>query len=209
MTTILIFAAGDPVGREILDDIPAASLTIAADGGYDIAVALGQPVDVVIGDMDSISRELPRNVAVERHSPDKDRTDLDLAMGLAAGEDPERVIIVGGAGGRQDHELAAMMLIADERWRSIEEIDWLTDRGRLHVIRGRRLIHGDIGTTVSLIAATGEVFGVTTRGLRWNLDNEDLAPGATRGVSNVMTAPVADIKVNMGTLLFVVPSVQP
>ncbi len=210
MSTIVIFSGGELVGSGVLQDLPAPHLSIAADGGYLIASAIDYPVDVLVGDLDSIDQsEISSSVLIERHSPDKDQTDLDLALELAIRDDPERIIIVGGAGGRHDHEIAIATLLASDRWRNVDEIDWISNRSRAHVVRGRRLIHVDVGLTVSLIPVGGGAFGVTTGGLKWNLDNEVLPAGSTRGVSNVTTAPVVDVRVGNGTLLLVLPADHP
>jgi thiamine pyrophosphokinase len=207
MQTVLIFAGGDSPATGLAEELPEADLVVAADSGYDLAVAEGFAVDVLIGDMDSISAEvIPRHVIVETHPVDKDATDLELALDRVMAERPERVVIVGGAGGRVDHELAAAGLLASSRWAEIDEIDWVTDRGWSHVVRRRRIIHGDVGATISLIPMGGPALGVSTRGLRWNLSRATLDHGTTLGVSNEFAAPVADIKVNQGCLLAVIPT---
>jgi thiamine pyrophosphokinase len=158
-----------------------------------------------VGDLDSIGAEhLPGHVVIERHPRDKDQTDLDLALELAMRDEPHRVVVVGGSGGRLDHELATASLICDERWSDVE-MDWVSSRGRAHVIRRHRTVHGDVGATVSLLAVGGPVTGLTTRGLRWELNGARFEPGSTWGVSNVMQAPVADIRIGSGCLLVVFP----
>ncbi|MCH8982884.1 MAG: thiamine diphosphokinase [Acidobacteria bacterium] len=204
--TILMFTGGDPPGPEIVDDLPAADLIIAADGGYDSAAELGFGVDVLVGDLDSIAAtSIPDHVIVERHPADKDQTDLELALELAIREDPSRLVVVSGAGGRHDHELATAALLCSRRWERIDELDWLSSRSRAHVVRGRRILHGDIGSILSLIPAAEAASGITTKGLKWNLTDETLLYGETRGVSNVMTSPVADIRVASGCLMVVLP----
>lgn len=205
METVLIFAGGDT--PDLTEEIPEADLVVAADSGYDLAVGLGYAVDVLIGDMDSIAAEtIPGHVVVERFRPDKDATDLELALERVAVDRPQRVVVVGGGGGRVDHELAIASLLTSSRWSDIDEIDWITGRSWAYVVRSRREIHGDVGATVSLIPVGGDALGVRTRGLRWNLYDEVLALGTTRGVSNVLTGPVADVAVAYGCLLVVVPS---
>ncbi|HLF60569.1 MAG TPA: thiamine diphosphokinase [Acidimicrobiia bacterium] len=206
METILIFAGGDRPRPDLSQELPVPDLVVAADGGYEIAVGLGYRVDVVVGDMDSITTTpLPDHVVVERHPADKDQTDLDLAFELAIREDPARVVIVGGTGGRHDHEMATAGLIGSTRWENIEEIDWVSSRSRSHVVRGRRMVHGDVGATVTLLPLGGGVAGITTRGLQWELNDADLEPGSTHGVSNVMRTPVAEISTSSGCLLVVFP----
>jgi thiamine pyrophosphokinase len=207
MDTILIFAGGDLPDPDLAGDLPSADLIVAADSGYDVALHLGFRVDVLVGDMDSISDvPISDDVIVERHPVDKDQTDLDLALELAMREDPARVVVVAGTGGRFDHELSTSGLLCSERWAGIDEIDWVSSRGWAHVLRRRRILHGDVGATVSLIPIGGLAVGVTTKGLKWELSGEDLEPGSTRGVSNEMRAPVADIKLESGCLLVVFSS---
>lgn len=204
MDTALIFAGGETLPRKVADDLPQADLVIAANGGYEIAIECGRRVDVLVGDLDSISRlALPEHVLVERHPVDKDATDLELALAMVAVEMPSRIVIAGGSGGRIDHELAVAGLICSPRWANIDEIDWITGRARSYVVRGRRQIQGDVGDVVSLVPMHGDAFGVTTTGLRWALDNETLTAGSTRGVSNVLESPVADVRIESGSLLAV------
>jgi thiamine pyrophosphokinase len=208
MDTVLIFAGGDSPPDSLAGELPEADLIVAADSGYDVAVAAGFAVDVLVGDMDSIASEvIPGHVIVERHSPDKDSTDLELALEKVMSESPGRVVVVGGAGGRFDHELATAGLLCSERWRSVEEIDWVTGRGWSHVIRGRRIVHGDVGGLISLVPMGGPAVGVNTKGLRWDLTDATLRPGTTWGVSNEFNGPVADIRLAEGCLLAVIPSV--
>lgn len=209
METVLIFAGGDSPGGSLAEELPAAGLIIAADSGYDLAVASGFAVDVLVGDMDSIETELiPESVVVERHPADKDATDLELALEKALEQGPERIVVVGGAGGRVDHEIAVAALLCSDRWIGVDEIDWVTDRGWSYVIRGRRIVHGDVGSLISLIPMGSTVRGVNTRGLRWDLDNATMQPGTTWGVSNEFSGPVADIRITSGCLLAVAPSVS-
>lgn len=203
METVLIFAGGDTV--DVADELPRPDLVVAADGGYDSAVSLGFRVDVLVGDLDSLqATDIPDHVIVERHATNKDATDLDLALELVDREDPARVIVVGGAGGRVDHEFATVELLCGPRWRNIGELDWISDRGLAHVIRDSREIHGDAGELISLIPVGGDVTGVVTKGLQWNLAGETLPHGTTRGVSNVFAGPVADVRIDSGCLLAVV-----
>lgn len=207
MENVLIFAGGESPNGDISQELPTPDLVVAADSGYDNAVNSGYRVDVLIGDLDSLETELiPNHVIVERYPIDKDATDLELALSRVLGEHPQRLVVVGGGGGRLDHELGVALLLASERWSSIEEIDWFSDRAWVHVIHRRRSFHGDVGATVSLIPVGGDVGGVRTRGLKWELEDETLPQGTSRGVSNEFSSPVAEVTVGEGVLLAVVPT---
>ncbi len=200
----LIFTGGDQPDSRIVDDLPRADMVIAADSGYDIAVDLGYRVDVLVGDMDSVTAEIPDHVVIERHPSDKDQTDLELALELCLREQPLRMVVVGGSGGRLDHELAIAGLLCSDRWPPTE-IDWINGRARSHVIREPRTLHGDVGAILSLIPIGGNVTGLTTTGLKWDLTDATFTPGQTWGVSNVMRSPVTDIRLESGSLLAVFP----
>ena len=207
LETVLIFAGGDSPNGPLTDELPEADLVVAADSGYDLAVREGFTVDVLIGDMDSIESEvIPNHVIVERYPTDKSATDLELALDRVLTERPGRVVIVGGSGGRVDHELATAALLTSDRWDDIDEIDWVTDRGWSYVVRKRRVIHGDVGATISLIPMGGPATGVTAKGVHWPLEDATLLHGTTHGVSNVFAGPVADVRVTGGCLLVVIPA---
>jgi thiamine pyrophosphokinase len=209
MSTVVVFTGGETPPTRVITEIPAADLIVAADGGLRVAESLGFAVDILVGDLDSIGHPLPGHVMVERHPVDKDATDLELALELICRDWPERIMVVGGSGDRADHELATAALICSPRWGQVDEIDWVTGRARSHVVRGHRRIHGDIGSLLSLIPYGGDAVGVVTKGLHWELDDETLASGGTRGVSNRLVSPVVDIRVRSGVLLAVLPSQPP
>jgi thiamine pyrophosphokinase len=190
--------------------LAAAGLVVAADGGSRHCRTLDLLPDIVVGDLDSLDSEAraeleAQGVQFVSHPADKDQTDLDLAFDLALTEDPGRVVVVGGTGGRFDHEISTSGLLCADRWEDIDEIDWVSPRGWAHVVRRRRILHADVGATISLIPVGGWAIGVATSGLEWELRGEDLDPGSTRGVSNVMRAPFAEVRLESGCLLAVFP----
>jgi thiamine pyrophosphokinase len=76
------------------------------------------------------------------------------------------------------------------------------------VVRGgQRAVEFDarIGEVLTLLPLGGAARGVTTTGLEYPLRKEDLEPGTTRGVSNVVVARPASVALDAGTLLAVRP----
>ncbi len=190
--------------------VPDARTVVAADGGLDRALALGLAVDVVIGDLDSVSPAAlaaaeAAGARVVRHPAAKDATDLELALDEAAALGARRMLVVASAGGRLDHLLAATLLLAADRYAEIE-IDALVGESLVHVVRGTRRLTGAPGELVTLLAVGAPAHGVTTEGLEYPLTDETLDPGSTRGVSNVLAADTAVVTVARGVLLAVLPS---
>ena len=201
--TAIVLAGGDPVNPDVIEDLPQDGFTVAADSGLDQALALGLEVDLIVGDMDSVSAEALaayRETAVELHPRDKDHTDLELALRAAVRMGVDRIVIVGGAGGRLDHFLANALLISSVEFSDLD-VEWLTGDARLHVVHGTARLHCTPGNHVSLLAVHGPARGIFTEGFRWEMEDEELLPGATRGVSNVFEQPVATVRVGEGTLL--------
>jgi thiamine pyrophosphokinase len=210
MQDVIVVAAGAPSAEELPIGLPAAATVIAADGGIDRARTLGLPVDIAVGDFDSVT---PDGLAaaeaggarIERHATAKDATDLELALDLAAGLEPRRVLVIGAGGGRLDHLLAGLLLLGLDRYAALE-IDALLGGARAHVIRGRRALTGVAGELVSLLALHGPATGVTTTGLAYPLHQETLLPGSSRGVSNLFAQPEAAITVEHGVILALRPA---
>ena len=184
--------------------LPSADLIIAADGGADNAAALGLTVDLVIGDLDSVSSAaVARAKKVERHPEDKDETDLELALSAAVAAGTGSVTVVGTLGGRVDHALANLLVAAGDRWANLR-IDLRIDGAQAWVVRDHVEIVAQVGDVVSLLAVGGRATGVTTTGLGWPLANAEVKPGVGLGLSNRMAAPKAEVVVNDGTLLVIV-----
>ncbi len=207
--TILVIAGGDPVTIEELGPVPEGAMVIAADSGIDRAAELGLPVDLAVGDFDSVTAAalaaVERSGArVERHPEAKDRTDLELALDAALVERPARVIVIGGHGGRLDHFLANAMLLAAPAYASLDIVAHMGP-ARVTVVRRVATLRGSPGDLVTLVPVGGVASGVVTDGLRYPLAGEDLEPGSTRGVSNEMTEAEATIRVTAGVLLAVQP----
>lgn len=204
--TALVFTGG---GRVAAVPPEGFGLVIAADSGLALAAALGRHVDVVVGDLDSVDpADLERAVAagavVERHDPDKDMTDLELALGAAAARGARRVHVAGGVGGRLDHTLANALCLAAPAWVDLE-LSAGFGAARVWVVRTDVAVTGDPGDLLSLVPVGGPAHGVRTAGLRWQLAGETLDPASGRGVSNELTETTATVSLVSGTLLAIAP----
>jgi thiamine pyrophosphokinase len=205
--TIVVFAGGDPPPASVLEGLPESSYVIAADSGFDHATRLGVRVDLLVGDLDSISAAgLGVAGAIEQHPTDKNATDLAIALDAALRRKPSRVIVVGGAGGRIDHFLANAALLTASAYSELN-LTWLPGNAAVHVVRDRIELSGAPDDVVSLLPYGGPARGVTTDGLRWPLIDAVLAPGTSLGVSNQMIGTRATVELRDGVLLAVQPHV--
>lgn len=201
----VVFAGGDAPPSGVTRWLPPHARLIAADSGLDHAHRLGFEVDLLVGDLDSVSHlaRQRHNGEVEPHPEAKDCTDLELAM-LAAVPDADLVILVGGHGGRLDHLLANAQVLADPRW-SQTRVVWLAGEDLVTVVHHRTMVRGAPGDLVSLVPIGGHAMGVATEGMQWVLGDSVLAAGTSRGVSNRLIEDTAEVSVQQGVLLVVQP----
>lgn len=216
--TIVVFADGVAPGPAALASIGVPLSCFAADGGARHPAALRWPVDVVVGDLDSIDAPLlarleAAGTRVQRHPVDKDATDLELALELAvdaARAVQGRVVVLGVTGDRPDHQLANVLLACSPRWRAVRVVMWLEDTPAFVVWPERPLeLRGAPGDLVTLLPIGGAAHGVCTEGLAFPLRDEELFPGTSRGVSNLLAAPLATVSLRAGTLLVLQPPLDP
>ncbi len=180
-------------------------LLIGADGGTLHALTLGLTPHAVIGDGDSLPPSVladlqAQGVDIRRYPARKDQTDLELALLYAQERGADEVLLVGALGGRWDQTLANLLLCAHPDLRHLP-ITILAGEQRITAIRGQAVIEGRVGDTVSLLPIGGDASGVTTSGLEYPLMEGRLPFGSSLGVSNVLTAPRATIRVRHGVVL--------
>lgn len=182
-------------------------LVICVDGGARNALALGVHPRVAIGDMDSMETGLRLQLQREgcrfvEHPSRKDETDSELAVRYALAESATELVLLAALGGRIDHTLANVLLLAIPELRGIEA-RVIDGNQELRLIEKEIVFEGRPGDTVSLVPLAGDVVGIHTEGLEYALSGGFLKFGAARGVSNVLVAPQASVKIGGGLLLLV------
>jgi thiamine pyrophosphokinase len=209
MKTAVVIGHGDlEVSAEIEELIAGADLIIAADGGAAAAVAQGWWPHLVVGDLDSLPPTVRAEVEahgarVIQHPARKDETDTELALRVALAEGAGEIYLLGATGSRLDHTLGNVLLLGTAEL-SPARVTILASRQRILAIRDQAEITGRPGDVVSLLPVGGDVTGIWTTGLEYPLRGETLPFGTPRGISNVLTAPRATVRVGGGVLIAVV-----
>jgi thiamine pyrophosphokinase len=219
---IVVITGASPIDPAVLEWIPPDAILIAVDGGLDHALAVGLEPRHLVGDLDSVTDDglawAARHASIDRHPTDKDRTDTELALVLAATLDPDRITLIGG-GDRLDHTIAAIGSLGALSVTSVPTLDawWGTQHIRVVQGPGAATLRLVPGSTLSLLALHGPCTHVTLRGTRWELDRVDLEPIVGLGVSNEVPAgegpqdtPVdVEVSLSSGTLtIFDVPATE-
>ena len=196
---------GGAVRTEFITEHPKADdLTIAADSGYHTARALGERIDLLLGDFDSIG-DMPQDEGMEirRVPAEKDYTDTQLAVEIALDKGAEDIIMIGGLSGRLDHTLSTLAILEDLHGRGVYAT--LTDgQSRARYLKSSStLIARSYYKYLSLVAADDIVKGVDVEGCKYPLKRATLHRRNQFAVSNEITGNVAFISVKKGGIFII------
>jgi thiamine pyrophosphokinase len=184
-----------------------AKYVICVDGGAKHIREMGIVPNVLIGDLDSISDVdfqylKDKKVETIKYPSQKDMTDAEIAVDFAADKGFEEIIIIGGIGTRLDHSLANVLLLKKLLDKGIKGI-LLNENNEITLIKDKIEIEKEKGVKLSLLPLSGVVEGITTKGLYYPLNNEDIEIGSSRGVSNEFKDEVAEVSIKSGILIVI------
>lgn len=207
----VIFAAGEYFGQDA--EVPRGAYVIAADGGFDHCQSQRIHADMVMGDFDSISAEIPDDTESLHVPAEKDLTDTASAVTLGWDRGCREFHIYGSLGGRLDHSIANLQLLAG-----------LANHGGIGFLHGdgvsvTAIRNGSLAfpafpcgerTMVSVFSSTDVSTGVNELGLKYFLDDASLTNDRANAVSNEFLSDTASkISVASGTLLVTFASAAP
>ena len=204
----VIISHGKVINKEFfIKMIKESDYVIAANGGSKHAKSFGLIPDVIIGDLDSISKKdylffLNNGSDFKKYSPIKDKTDIHLALEYAMECGFKEILLLCVFGDRLDHMLANIFLLmraveADINVKIVDEFH------EIILICNLGRIEGNIGDIVSLIPLTPTVSGIKLTGLKFAPKKGMLKMTETLGISNVLTKKSATITINKGKLLLI------
>ncbi len=197
-----VVGAGDNYG---LDFVPKAEdFVIGVDGGFQVLKDRGITANLVIGDFDSLEA-IPEHPNVIRLNTKKDDTDMWAAVREGMGAGYEIFHIYCGTGGRMDHTIANIQLMAELAQGGRQ--GYLMDRDCVMTAITNRAITfpKHLKGYVSVFSLSEKSKGVNLKGLKYELNNAVLTNTYPLGVSNEFIGEESVISVKCGTLLIVFP----
>lgn len=205
MQKAFIYVGGEIHPENITEHPKSDDLTIAADSGYHNALSLGDRVQILVGDFDSIDkgREIDEKIEILTVPAEKDFTDTQLAVETAIKRGARDIVIIGGLGGRLDHTLSNLAILRELSEAQVYAL--ITDgKNRVRYIRSTSTLISRSGYKyLSLIADDEKVKGVSVEGCKYPLDNATLTNRYQYAVSNEITGNCALISVKKGGLYIV------
>lgn len=181
----------------IAEKLRSDDYIVCADGGYRHAKKLNVRPDVLIGDLDSLG-DNDYDGEVINLPVRKDFTDSEICVKYVVLKDFEEILMLGFTGTRYDHSLTNILLLKQisDAGKSAKIVD---ENNEILWCEDENIIYGKKGDIVSIIPVGGDLLGVSTGGLEYPLENEDLYFAQSRGVSNVMISNKCTITKRAGS----------
>ncbi len=177
---------------------PFVSKYIAVDGGADSLLQAGITPAAVIGDLDSLSEHARATFAdLLCHIPEQSTTDFEKALTRVSAA---AVIALGFTGGRIDHALAVLNVVARYPDKKVlladaNDVSFMASQGRtvLHLPRQTRVSLMPLGTA-----------RVSVSGVQWPFSDQEMHPTGFISSSNAVADDAVVIDA-AGPLLITLP----
>ncbi len=181
---------------------------ICSDGGANHAYNMNIVPDYIIGDLDSINKNIieyykNKSVKFEKFPTKKNETDTELCIELSDKLKAKEIHLIGALGGRIDHTIANINLLYYIRKRGIKA-KIISEKEEIYIaIEEEVTIDGKIGDTISILPIKNDAKGVTLKNLEYPLEDYNMEFSRPLGISNVMTDSNCNIKVNEGSIIII------
>lgn len=207
MKTLII--SGGKVTKRILKEAlknNSFDNIIAVDKGLEILDECKIQPNYIIGDFDSINKEIINkynNKNIIKLNPEKDFTDTHMAIKLALEIKSSYIVILGAIGTRIDHTIANIHVLKECMEQQIE-CKIINENNKIELINKQHILYlNNKYRYVSLIPLTTKVEGVTLKGFKYPLINATLKIGESIGISNEQIEKKAMIELKNGILILI------
>lgn len=191
----IILLNGEPFRGEI---DTSGAYVYCCDGAYSWANGRVK-IDETLGDFDSLN-ELPDPPPQEVYPSEKNMTDGEIALFRTIEAGAQEIYIYGGGGKREDHFLGNLHLLHAAFLRGIPAY-LITNYARIFEGAGKIPLNGYKGRTISLVPFGGDAHMISSKGLKYPLQDLTLRYGSSRGISNLAVSDEAGVTASRGRVL--------
>ena len=203
MKNVLISIGGDCYSNIANNNLNFDQI-IAVDSGIKHIYNLSLEPSILVGDLDSISKEdyqkvLEANINIDSYQKNKENTDFELSLNKIENPDNKNIFIIGGEGGDIDHMLSVFFIISHKEF--YKNITWLYGK---QTILFKNNISLEISSNVnfSLIPLT-DLKSLSIKGAKWELKNEDVESGHSLTLRNQTKGELLNISCEEGKFAFI------
>ena len=196
---VVIVANGNfPTHHKPINILKKAKTIIACDGAADTLIDHNINPNIIIGDLDSLSKEVKDNFQGQIiNTIDQSEYDLRKAINYIHSEGIQSVVILGATGKREDHTLGNIFSII--KYSKLIDIKILTDTGYFTCIRKATKIQSKIGQNISLFSPDNSI-KILSNGLKYNFKNTTIST-LFYGTLNESISKYVDIKISHGQII--------
>ena len=205
LTSALVILNGEPPSKDLLSERWGKhKLKICADGAAEFLYKENFIPDYVIGDLDSISSKLKKEISGKNliYLSDQNTTDGEKIINFCVDHKIDTIEILGALGKRFDHSLYNIELLKFCLEKKIKA-KFLSDLDEIFLINSSISIDGKVGERISFFSVFGETKCVQTQGLKYQVSNQTMQLGLFSSASNEFSSMKATIKIGRGFLLIV------
>jgi thiamine pyrophosphokinase len=172
MSEVVILANGDfPVNPLPLSILKNTEKVICCDGAVKGLLEISVDPAAIVGDLDSITPDIRDKYAQIIHkSDDQETNDLSKAFLFSLGLNPEKIVILGATGKREDHTLGNISLLSDFSRLTDIPIEMYTDFGLFIPVSKSSSFDFQTGRQISVFSLTPEI-RIKSNGLKYPVDN--------------------------------------
>ncbi len=178
---------------------------IAVDGGANKLAKTNFVPDLIIGDMDSISKNTEKKfkkIYKQKFPKEKDFIDLELALKYCIKKKFKEITILGAIGTRADMTLTNIFVLTQIPKKINAKI--IHENQEIYLIPKKKFfVQGIPGEKISLFPIKEDIKGLTLKGFKYEVKNFDLKFGLGIGLSNHLKNKKASITTKDGLLLCV------
>ncbi|GIN70514.1 thiamine pyrophosphokinase [Bacillus sp. J14TS2] len=165
---------------------------------------------IAIGDFDSVSAEEWKTIQqsvneLDIHQPEKDETDMELALIWATSQTPASIKIFGATGGRLDHFLANAFMLVKYQQPHSKPIEIIDLQNELTVFYpGQYQINSNKNKKyISFIPLTKEVDSLFLTGFKYPLVNQNIHFASSLCISNELIQKTGTFSFEKGILMMI------
>lgn len=204
----LVVSNGQINDLELLKSISQnVDFIISADGGTNYILKSGLFPDLVVGDLDSIDKDVlkkikEKNIQILKYSSHKDYTDTELALKYLIDKGFKEIDLMGVIGSRVDHTLVNIYLL-DKLLKAGIKGRIINEKNTIYILDSELMLENGEGIFVSVIPITSNGAIVTLRGFEYETDRVNFNFASTLGISNRIVCRRGYIKVEDGICLVI------
>lgn len=208
---VVIIGGGHAPSKELLEEeLADADILICADGGGDCLYKYNKVPDYLLGDFDSINKNILEffkrsNCTIEAYPPEKDCTDSEICFNKAIGLKARSITMLGFTGSRLDHFLGNLGLLEKSLAHGVKSTI-RDNNNKIFIINESCTFKAEENKFISFQAYSDVVENLCLSGVKYPLSAYRLFKGDLRTISNEFISKEITINFDSGLLLMIIAS---